>query len=116
MGLSPRVPETVGAALLPWLRSWLSSRGVDLSEVCSWAVHPGGPRILSTCSEVLSLNPRVLEHSRAVLQDHGNMSSATILFILERLCRQPVEGPCLALAFGPGLSAEVALLECRMTA
>ena len=44
------------------------------------------------------------------------MSSATILFILERLCRQPVEGPCLALAFGPGLSAEVALLECRMTA
>ena len=116
MGLSPRVPETVGAALLPWLRSWLSSRGVDLSEVCSWAVHPGGPRILSTCAEVLSLNPMALEHSRAVLQDHGNMSSATILFILERLCRQPVEGPCLALAFGPGLSAEVALLECRMTA
>jgi len=116
MGLSPRVPETVGAALLPWLRSWLNSRGVDLSEVCSWAVHPGGPRILSTCAEVLSLNPRVLEYSRAVLQDHGNMSSATILFILERLRRQPVAGPCLALAFGPGLSAEVALLECRMTA
>jgi len=111
MGLSPLVPETVGAALLPWLRDWLKEQAIPLEAVTSWAVHPGGPKILSTCSEVLSLEPNRLLDSRAVLQDHGNMSSATILFILERLRRRECSGPCLALAFGPGLSAEVALFD-----
>ena len=111
MGLSPRVPETVGAALLPWLRDWLNDQGIELEAVNSWAVHPGGPRILSTCCEALSLDPNQLLESRGVLEDHGNMSSATILFILERLRRRATAGPCLALAFGPGLSAEVALFD-----
>ena len=111
MGLSPLVPETVGAALLPWLRDWLKEQAIELEAVTSWAVHPGGPKILSTCAEVLSLEPNRLLDSRAVLQDHGNMSSATILFILERLSRRSTTGPCLALAFGPGLSAEVALFD-----
>ena len=111
MGLSPLVPETVGAALLPWLRDWLKEQAIPLEAVTSWAVHPGGPKILSTCSEVLSLEPNRLLDSRAVLQDHGNMSSATILFILERLRRRSTAGLCLALAFGPGLTAEVALFD-----
>ena len=111
MGLSPLVPETVGAALLPWLRDWLKDQSIDLEAVASWAVHPGGPRILSTCAEVLSLGPDHLRESRGILQDHGNMSSATILFILDRLRRRSTPGPCLALAFGPGLSAEVALFD-----
>jgi prepilin-type processing-associated H-X9-DG protein len=111
MGLSPLVPEAIGAALLPWLRDWLKEQAIELEAVTSWAVHPGGPKILSTCAEVLSLEPNRLLHSRAVLQDHGNMSSATILFILERLSRRSTTGPCLALAFGPGLSAEVALFD-----
>ena len=111
MGLSPLVPETVGAALLPWLRDWLTDQAIDLEAVNNWAVHPGGPRILSTCCEALSLDPNQLLESRGVLQDHGNMSSATILFILERLRRRSTAGPCLALAFGPGLSAEVALFD-----
>ena len=111
MGLSPLVPETVGAALLPWLRDWLKEQAIDLEAVTSWAVHPGGPKILSTCAEVLSLDPGLLHESRGILQDHGNMSSATILFILERLRRRECSGPCLALAFGPGLSAEVALFD-----
>ena len=114
MGLSPLVPETVGAALLPWLRDWLKEQAIPLEAVTSWAVHPGGPKILSTCSEVLSLEPNRLLDSRAVLQDHGNMSSATILFILERLRRRSTAGPCLALAFGPGLTAEVALFDRQM--
>ena len=69
MGLSPLVPETIGASLLPWLRDWLNDVDIELEAVTSWAVHPGGPKILSTCAEVLSLEPNRLLDSRAVLQD-----------------------------------------------
>lgn len=111
MGLSPQVPQTVARALRPWLDDWL--QGLDLSpaSIRSWALHPGGPRILSACGDVLELGPDQLQTSRAVLHDHGNMSSATVLFILQRLRFSAPPGPCLALAFGPGLCAEAALLQ-----
>ena len=111
MGLSPRVPEAVAGQLRPWLERWLQPRGLQLADIASWAMHPGGPRILHTCAAALLLEPQQIATSQAVLQEHGNMSSATILFILDRLRRQAAPGPCLALAFGPGLCAEVALLD-----
>ncbi|WP_094560255.1 type III polyketide synthase [Synechococcus sp. 8F6] len=111
MGLSSKVPEAVAAQLGPWLEHWLHPRHLRLAEIASWAVHPGGPRILQACAAALQLEPHQIATSQAVLQEHGNMSSATILFILDRLRQAAVPGPCLALAFGPGLCAEVALLE-----
>jgi predicted naringenin-chalcone synthase len=111
MGLSPRVPEAVAGQLRPWLERWLQPRGIQLADIASWAMHPGGPRILHTCAAALLLEPKQIAASQAVLQEHGNMSSTTILFILDRLRHQAAPGPCLALAFGPGLCAEVALLE-----
>ena len=80
------------------------------SDVRSWAVHPGGPRILSAVKEALDLDRHALEASQQVLAEHGNMSSPTILFILDRLRKAGATGPCVALAFGPGLSIEAALL------
>lgn len=109
MGLSPKVPETVASQLKPWLEWWLGSRGLSIAEIISWAVHPGGPRLLQACANALQLEPNQIAESQAVLREHGNMSSATILFIINRLRFLPVSGPCLALAFGPGLSVEVAL-------
>lgn len=111
MGLSSRVPEAVGSQLRPWLERWLQPRGLQLADIATWAMHPGGPRILQVCGAALGLEPHQLAVSQAVLQEHGNMSSATVLFILDRLRRAAAPGPCLALAFGPGLCAEVALLE-----
>jgi len=111
MGLSPQVPQTVAQALRPWLDDWLGHWDLSLASISSWAMHPGGPKILSACAEVLELSPDQLQTSRAVLHDHGNMSSATVLFILDRLRRSAIPGPCLALAFGPGLCAEVALFR-----
>jgi predicted naringenin-chalcone synthase len=110
MGLSSRVPEAVAAQLSPWLEHWLHRSRLRLADIANWAVHPGGPRILQACAAALQLEPHQIAASQAVLQEHGNMSSATILFILDRLRRAAVPGPCLALAFGPGLCAEVALL------
>ncbi len=110
MTLSKRVPGLIAGGLKPWLETWLNDCGVSLSEVASWAVHPGGPRILMAVEEGLGLGPAALAPSRAVLADCGNMSSPTVLFILDRLMRTGAPRPCVALGFGPGLAAEVALL------
>ncbi|MCT0208058.1 type III polyketide synthase [Synechococcus sp. CS-1332] len=111
MGLSPQVPDLIGAHLRPWLEGWLAGHGLTPAAIASWAVHPGGPRILSAVTKGLGLDPELIEPSRSVLRDYGNMSSPTLLFILERLRRSGAPGPCLAMAFGPGLCIEVALLE-----
>jgi predicted naringenin-chalcone synthase len=111
MGLSPRVPAAVAAHLRPWLERWLQRRGLAIGAIGAWALHPGGPRILEASAAALGLAPEQLAVSATVLREHGNMSSATILFILERLRRAAAPGPWLALAFGPGLTVEAALLD-----
>jgi predicted naringenin-chalcone synthase len=111
MTLSTRVPALIVRHLRPWLEHWLLAKGLRIEEIGSWAVHPGGPRILSAVQDALDLNPRSLVASREVLAEHGNMSSPTILFILKRLCQAQFLSPCVALAFGPGLVAEAALIH-----
>ena len=111
MTLSARVPELIKQHLRPWLSDWLGSRQLALDDIRSWAFHPGGPRILSAAGEALSLRREQWAVSESVLADFGNMSSPTILFILDRLRSEAVAGPCVALAFGPGLTIEAALLN-----
>jgi len=111
MTLSAQVPFLIGAHLRPWLASFLAAHEMTLEEVQSWAVHPGGPRVLDAVGEALGLHDEALDASRAVLADYGNMSSATVLFILDELRTRGAAGPCVMLAFGPGLTAEAALLQ-----
>ena len=109
MSLSSRVPELIGNHLRPWLESWLNDHKLTLDEIRSWAVHPGGPRILGSVVKALNLAKDAVDVSREVLRDHGNMSSPTILFILNRLRERNAPRPCVALGFGPGLMAEATL-------
>ncbi|MCS6977146.1 MAG: type III polyketide synthase [Gemmatales bacterium] len=109
MTLSTRVPTLIGENLRPFLDSWLGRQGLRVEDIRSWAVHPGGPRILSCVEEPLGLTPEQTNVSREVLADHGNMSSPTVLFILQRLREREAPLPCVALGFGPGLVAEAAL-------
>ena len=109
MSLSRRVPGLIAKALRPWLEAWLGDNGLSLAEVRSWAVHPGGPKIVSAVEETLALTAEALAPSRAVFAEYGNMSSPTVLFILGRLREQDAPRPCVALGFGPGLVAEAAL-------
>jgi predicted naringenin-chalcone synthase len=111
MDLSPRVPELIRKHLRPWLEQWLNANGVALADVGSWAVHPGGPRILTAVEESLGLAPQATAVSREVLSECGNMSSPTVLFILDRLRRRDAPRPCVLLGFGPGLVAEAALIK-----
>ena len=111
MTLSSRVPELIGGHLRPWLEAWLARSGRHLEEIRSWAIHPGGPRILSSVAETLRLPPPAIAASAEILARCGNMSSPTILFVLQRLQEQAARPPCVVLGFGPGLVAEAALLE-----
>jgi predicted naringenin-chalcone synthase len=110
MNLSARVPTLVATALPQALAETLGGCGLATADVASWAVHPGGPRVLARVEEALALPPDALAVSQAVLAEHGNMSSATILFILEQLLEDATP-PCVALAFGPGLTTEIALFD-----
>lgn len=105
MTLSGLVPVTLAHALPDWQAEMLG--GVRTAEVDLWAVHPGGRSILDAVAHGLALHQGALAESRAVLRAHGNMSSATVLFVLAAMLRQavPRRRGC-ALAFGPGLSAE----------
>jgi predicted naringenin-chalcone synthase len=110
MTLSSKVPALIGQHLPDWLESWLASRHRKLSDIRSWAIHPGGPAIVDAVIAALHLPDRAAAASRSVLADFGNMSSPTLLFILERLLASAGQLPCVALAFGPGLVAEAMLL------
>jgi len=110
MTLSAEVPELIRTNLGGWLKGWLKHQGLRVDEVGSWAVHPGGPRILEAVEQALTLEKGILDVSRDVLRCHGNMSSPTVLFVLERLRKAGAELPCVALAFGPGLVVEAILV------
>ena len=87
MTLSPRIPKLIRRVVRPWLDDWLARHGLSIEAVGSWAVHPGGPAILSAFGECTGLGRSALETSYGVLAEYGNMSSPTVLFILDRLRR-----------------------------
>jgi predicted naringenin-chalcone synthase len=111
MTLSTRVPALIAKNLRGCVEKWLHGEGLSLGDIKTWAVHPGGPRILDAVEEGLALPPQALAVSREILAEYGNMSSPTILFVLQRLRERQAPRPCVALGFGPGLAAEGALFR-----
>ncbi|WP_232304561.1 type III polyketide synthase [Microbacterium sp. XT11] len=122
MILSTAVPQIIGETIIGALRP-LYAREQDLvsafdegrvgERVAHWAIHPGGRSILDRVQERLRLDDRQLRPAREILRTRGNMSSATVLFVLQRILEQ--EGArdgerVAAMAFGPGLTAESALM------
>lgn len=105
MHLSGEVPARLALALGAADTRRALTGGVDPAAIDGWAVHAGGRSILDAVEQALTLTPDSLADSRAVLNDYGNMSSSTLMFVLERLfAKRPERG--VALAFGPGLAAE----------
>lgn len=111
MSLSAQVPDTIRQHLRPWIAHWLKNNQLNLKDIDSWAIHPGGPKILQACQDAMGLDDELLLPSRNVLADFGNMSSPTVLFILNRLRQQRASLPCVVLGFGPGLTIEAALIR-----
>lgn len=106
MTLSGAVPRRIATALADPDFAATVTAGRHPSAVDGWAVHAGGRSILDAVEGAFALPAEALAAARGVLADHGNMSSATLLFTLARMLAGPPVGQGVALAFGPGLAAE----------
>jgi len=109
-GLAPFVRREI----LPAVEGFLAPRGLGRGDIRRWILHPGGRRVIEVMAERLSLAPGDLAATEAVLSEHGNMSSVTVLFVLDEILRRhrpPPGDRGLLGAFGPGFCAELALLE-----
>jgi len=111
MHLAATVPSLIEQWLPQFLSNWLSKNNLSVQDVASWAVHPGGPKILDAVEHCLELAPNALKPSRDILASCGNMSSPTVFFIIEKLKTHGHKGPCVVLGFGPGLTVEAALID-----
>ncbi|RME50998.1 MAG: type III polyketide synthase [Caldilineae bacterium] len=112
--LSGQIPDLVRQQTPPLIERLLSANGLRLSDIKHWVVHPGGMKILDYLEQTLELENNELQYSRAILREYGNMSSATLLFVLERLEReaQPAPGDYgLLVGFGPGVTIELELVQ-----
>ena len=115
MVLSTYVPRILGANVSSIVESLLQKSARSFKDIDHWAIHPGGRAILDKVQEGLELEENALDLSRKILREYGNMSSATILFVLEEFLksdRMSSGDTMYAMAFGPGLTVESALFEC----
>jgi len=119
MKLSTYVPEIIEANLAPIVGEILGRAGLAANQVPWWALHPGGRAIVDRVQGSMSLSDVQVAASRDVLRQYGNMSSATVLFVLKALLDSGVTepgDPVLAMAFGPGLTIETGLFRTHLPA
>jgi alpha-pyrone synthase len=104
MTLSGKVPLTIARSLPKNMGAILGGR--RSAEIDLWAVHPGGRSILDAVAGAINLDESALKYSREVLRQFGNMSSATVPFVLKSMLDSDLRGLGCGMAFGPGLTAE----------
>jgi len=113
MVLSQYVPKIIECNIAEIITALLNEHKVGIHDIEHWAVHPGGKSILDKIEAALGIDNRLTE-SRSVLRQFGNMSSATVLFVLAEILAKPTSKSSelvLAMAFGPGLTAEACFMS-----
>jgi len=105
----------IGATMMGEMaRALMDTQGLKANDIRHWVLHSAGRRVLDRARTLLDLTEGQMAHARGVLREFGNMSSATILFVLERMLREetPVPGEWgVMIGLGPGFAAEGALLR-----
>ncbi len=91
--------------------SFLTREGLRREDLAGYICHPGGAKVIAALEETFGLSPSALSEAREVLRDYGNMSAASVLFVLERALKRDLDGRYLMAALGPGFTAAFALLE-----
>jgi alkylresorcinol/alkylpyrone synthase len=105
------IPTLVRDRFRAALDGWLDRLGLTLADVDFHALHPGGAKVVAALEEALELAPGRLAIEREVLRDYGNMSAATVLFVLEKALGRPLPRRSLTSSLGPGFTAGFLLLE-----
>lgn len=111
---SSRIPAIVREEFPPLLDAFLDSQGLRRTDLSRYLLHPGGAKVIGAYADALALPPEALATTSAVLRRYGNMSSATIFFVLDEALRAAPLAPgehAVSAVFGPGFSAELALLR-----
>ncbi|WP_207429277.1 type III polyketide synthase [Pedobacter sp. SYSU D00535] len=112
MRLSSQIAKNIGRKINHVADQLIQKAGLAAASITQVAIHPGGRRILEVCEENLNLPEEALQSSYDVLRQFGNMSSVTILFVLQRLLQKIQPGEkAMSFAFGPGLTVESMILE-----
>ncbi len=109
---SPTIPHIVGKNYRAALDRFLAANDLSLGDIDGFAIHPGGAKVVDALEDGLGLDPGRLVDSRAVLNEFGNMSAATVLFVLARILKNSVpSGRILVSSLGPGFTAGFLVLE-----
>ncbi|HEX8515248.1 MAG TPA: type III polyketide synthase [Bacteroidia bacterium] len=113
MILDARIPEFIGSEAGSIVKKAALKYKISPESITNWAIHPGGKKILDTIKKQLALTEEQLKPSYKVLSEYGNMSSPTIVFVLNEFMEDPAKHgeDIFAIGFGPGLSIETALLK-----
>lgn len=112
--LSPEVADVAGSRVVPEIVAFLAGHGLKTSEIGRWIVHHGGPKVIQALEDGLGLEDEALQLTRESLARVGNVSSTSVLLILEETLRRfhtPPGTYGLLMAMGPGFSAELVLLQ-----
>jgi predicted naringenin-chalcone synthase len=114
MKLAKEVPVLIARSLPSFVAKLLAQANVKNNSDIYFAIHPGGPRIIQQVGKILELRPEQFDHSLWVLQNYGNMSSATLPHVWEKLWHDIKDGSYIvSLAFGPGLTIAGGVFQCR---
>jgi alkylresorcinol/alkylpyrone synthase len=111
---SSRIPHIVQTLMRENVAEFLAPYGLGLDDIEHWILHPGGAKVIDAYQSALAIDPERLEHTRAVLREYGNMSSATVFFVLDAFLKAEKPGPGeygVLAVLGPGFSCELALIR-----
>lgn len=109
--ISPEIPRFARDRLRPALEGFLAREGLGLADLDGIVLHPGGRKVLESAEQALGVPRETFKHAWDVLADYGNMSSPTVLFVLERTVASQPRGRQLLTAFGPGFTVSFAMLD-----
>ena len=101
---SQDIPSLVTRELPPVLDAYLGRHGMALDDFDGFICHPGGAKVIASLERVFQVSDGSLGHARGVLRDYGNMSAATVMFVLDRVMAEGKSGRYLMSALGPGFS------------
>jgi alkylresorcinol/alkylpyrone synthase len=112
--LTTELPAVVESGIADTVAEFLAGHGLTVDDIGSWICHPGGPKVIDAVQRALKLPDSAVAASRRSLTEVGNLSSASVLHILEMVAdtkRPPPGTPGLMIGLGPGVSAELVLLR-----